>query len=353
MEGKDGDGAPCINRRTALALMAGTAIGIGSATSVNAQNSGASTLASSIHTELRELAPGVFAYLQREPLGQSNVFISNCGVVGGNDSLLIVDTTAAPIHAKNFISAIRQRTQKRFGHVVITHPHLDHYAGVQFFERAEVLGQDRCREMMAREIAQLTPPTWAQRENWSDGTIPYRPRLPSATYADRFTFYDYGDREIRLIYVGPAHTVGDTIVLLPGQKILFAGDIAFFGVTPANGSGYVAGWIKACDAILAMDVDTIVPGHGPVGSKAQLIEMRDYLVLLQREAKKRFDAGLSAGRAAADIDLGKYATWTDSDRIAQNVARLYSEFNGTITPETDRQAARVAQADYNAAKAGR
>jgi hypothetical protein len=99
-----------------------------------------------------------------------------------------------------------------------------------------------------------------------------------------------------------------------------------------------------------MDVQTIVPGHGPVGGKAELADMRDYLILIQREARKRFDSGMTAGRAAADIDLGKYKTWTDPERIANNVARLYSEFNGTITPDLDRDAVTKARDEYYALK---
>ena len=57
-----------------------------------------------------------------------------------------------------------------------------------------------------------------------------------------------------------------TLVYLPKQKTLFTGDIGVFGLTPLNGSGHVAGLIETCDRILAMDVGTIVPRHGPVGN---------------------------------------------------------------------------------------
>jgi cyclase len=96
-----------------------------------------------------------------------------------------------------------------------------------------------------------------------------------------------------------------------------------------------------------------VPGHGPVGGKAQLAEMRGYLELLWREGRKKFDAGNSAGRAAAEINLGPYASWTDADRIAANLARLYSEFRGTLGSPTERDSVRQAVAEYNQIKGGR
>jgi len=109
-----------------------------------------------------------------------------------------------------------------------------------------------------------------------------------------------------------------------------------------------------CDAILANEkVTTIVPGHGPVGGKAELQDMRGYLSLLLSEARRKRSAGISPGRAAAEMDLGKYAAWTDSDRIATNMARVYAELSGTLGVDMDREAARKAVAEFQQLKAAR
>ncbi len=78
--------------------------------------------------------------------------------------------------------------------------------------------------------------------------------------------------------------------------------------------------------------------------------MRGYLALLLKEGRRSFDAGISAGRAAAELDLGRYATWTDPDRIANNMARLYSEFRGTIGVDMDRELTRQAVTEYGQLK---
>src|SRR6185312_12625423 len=101
------------------------------------------------------------------------------------------------------------------------------------------------------------------------------------------------------------------------------------------------------------NIQTIVPGHGPIGGKAQLEETKGYLELVMREGRKARGKGISAGRAAAELDLGKYAAWTDADRIAPNMARLYSELNGTIGSDQDRGAAGAAMAEYNRLKGKR
>jgi hypothetical protein len=75
-----------------------------------------------------------------------------------------------------------------------------------------------------------------------------------------------------------------------------------------------------------MDVDVIVPGHGPIGGKKELAEMGQYLELFKREARKRFDAGLRPGQAAAQISLGKFDNWIGArDRPVMNTVRLYHE----------------------------
>jgi cyclase len=113
----------------------------------------------------------------------------------------------------------------------------------------------------------------------------------------------------------------------------------------------VQDWIKVCDATLQdPQVDVIVPGHGPVGGKQDLTEMRDYLALVLGAARKGLAAGIGAGRAAAELDLGKYATWTDPDRVVNNMARVYAELRGTIGSSGDREATREAVTEYNQLK---
>ena len=99
-----------------------------------------------------------------------------------------------------------------------------------------------------------------------------------------------------------------------------------------------------------MDVETIVPGHGPIGGKKELAEMGEYARLLMREAKTRFDAGMSPGQAAAEIRLGKFDNWIGPQQIVMNVVRLYHHFNGTVVPDVDREGMLKATLEYNAIK---
>jgi hypothetical protein len=75
-----------------------------------------------------------------------------------------------------------------------------------------------------------------------------------------------------------------------------------------------------------MDVETVVPGHGPITDQAGVIAVKEYLAYVRDEAKARYDAGMGPLEAAKDIALDAYGAWLDSERIAVNVATLYREF---------------------------
>ena len=106
------------------------------------------------------------------------------------------------------------------------------------------------------------------------------------------------------------------------------GDILFIEGTPVMWQGPVANWIKACRLIEDMDVESIVPGHGPITDKKGVMAVRHYLEYVHDQARLRYNAGMSAFDAAKDIELSEYSSWSDPERIAVNVDSLYREFSG-------------------------
>src|SRR5262249_33214979 len=97
---------------------------------------------------------------------------------------------------------------------------------------------------------------------------------------------------------------------------------------PLVWAGPVANWIKACDLMLGFDIETVVPGHGPITDKAGIRAVKGYFEYVLAESRKRFDAGMDAETAARDIALDRYADWLDPERIVVNVAACYRDFRG-------------------------
>ena len=113
--------------------------------------------------------------------------------------------------------------------------------------------------------------------------------------------------------------------------MVYTGDILFNQGTPIAWAGPVSNWVRACDRILAMDVDVVVPGHGPIADKQAVRDMRGYLQFVIDEARKRYDKGMNARDAAFDIPLGRYADWADAERIVVTVWNLFREFKDEHT----------------------
>src|SRR5262245_15959634 len=280
-----------------------------------------------------EVGARVFAYVQAsgiDPTGDTGV--ANSGLIVGAAGAVAVDALMVPSMTRKLVAAIKKTTKKPIARLVNTHHHLDHTGGNRFFAGATIVSSAKCREALAPGFPPV-PLLQTFMPRFATEFPKLKVVLPTVTFEDRMVLHD-GDREIQLWHPGTAaHTVGDAVVFLSKERVLFAGDLAFHYVTPLAFQGHVGNWIKAADQLLRYDAEVIVPGHGPIGTKRNLLEMRNYLALVRREAKRRFDAGMPADAAARDIKLGVYASWREAERILPNIARCYQEFrNETHIP---------------------
>ena len=286
---------------------------------------------------LHDLGNGCWAWLQ--PDGSWGW--SNAGLIRDGDASLLVDTLFDLKLTREMLDAMKSVTERApISTLVNTHANGDHCWGNELVVGAEIIASEAC----ARELGELDPSQLAAMSESETlgaagdffrrifGAFDFKGITitpPTRTFCGELTLH-VGSREVRLIEVGPAHTRGDVLVHVPSERTVFTGDILFIGGTPIVWAGPIANWIAACDRMLGMDLETIVPGHGPITDKQGVRDVRRYLQYVQDEARARFEAGMSVEEAAHDIALGEFSSWTDRERIAVNVQTAYRDLGADL-----------------------
>lgn len=287
---------------------------------------------------LHDIGNGVFVYL----LPDGGMGLSNAGLLVDGDRSVLVDTLIDLPLTREMLSAMRRATPAAdaIDVLVNTHANLDHTFGNQLVAGAEIVSSAACAE----EMIVQNPTSLERVRRWKTLGLRDTPGQrnmtrfdfddivitpPTRTFAGKKMAIPLGDRVIDVIHVGPAHTKGDVIVYSASDGVVFTGDILFIGVHPVIWEGPWSGWIDACELILSLDVDVVVPGHGPLTDKAGVREMLGWIVYLRDEAKTRYDEGLSVEETARDLPIyPPISDWIERERIVSNVNLLFHEFGG-------------------------
>jgi len=220
----------------------------------------------------------------------------NIGLSVGKSGTYVIDDQYAPLTDK-ILAAIRAITTDPVRFVVNTHWHGDHTGGNESMGKAGalVVAHENVRKRMSAEqfiaaFGQKTPPS-------PEGA------LPVVTFTDAVTFHWNGD-EIRVFHVPPAHTDGDSVVHFVKADVVHMGDLFFNGGYPfvdVSTGGRVDGVIAAADRVLAGigEKTRLIPGHGPLATKADLQAYRDMLKTLRERIAKLKAEGKTRDQAIA------------------------------------------------------
>ncbi|QXE92962.1 MBL fold metallo-hydrolase [Geomonas subterranea] len=241
-------------------------------------------LAQAACAELTKLAGNVYSYVGSKDASPGHSFAANAGIVIGKDGVLVIDTLISAKEGERFLADIRKVTGKPIRYVVNTHTHLDHALGNCVFAKlgATVISHEADRNYLAANGAGLLQRA-ASYGLTSEDMAGTEIAVPTLAFTNEMLL-DLGGEEVRLIRTAPSHTAGSLVVLLPAEKILFAGDILFTDFHPFLADGDFSGWIRSIDALLAMDVEKVVPGHGPLSGKKDLRDMKEYIQLFDKKA---------------------------------------------------------------------
>lgn len=296
---------------------------------------------------VRDFGNGCLTYLQDCNQG-SGWGWSNSGLIYDSGEAVLIDTLRDEHLTQIMLSAYQDATglaKRDIGTLVNTHADGDHTYGNRLMEHARILATPECKEKMLRRPPEVFQAILDNRPQGMVGDFIFelygppfdfvglKPKLPTELVENSLSL-TVGTKQVELLKLGPAHTEGDMIVVVPSERTVFTGDLIFYTNTPIIWSGPVSNWIAAIEYILTLDIETVVPGHGPVTDKSGIRKTREYLVYIEEQARKRYDAGMSVLDAVQDIALGEFEEWGSSERIVVNLNRLYAEFSGAA-PITD------------------
>ena len=261
---------------------------------------------------------------------------------------MVIDTQSDLPHARRMIELFGKVWPGMPKRVVNTHEDGDHVWGNQLFEGAEIIAHRTVKELMPkvadpRETQQLLKAAGQLPSRWlleavHPGALAIARQLqedydfdgielvlPTTVFEERQVL-DLDGTEVHLLYVGPCHQTGDTIVHVPKESVVFAGDVIFRECTPMGWNGSYEKWLRILDLIIWLDPEVIVPGHGPVCGIEGAMEMKAYLEYVREESNRCFGQGMSALDASKKIEFGPYAGWRSPARRYMNVERAYREF---------------------------
>jgi len=258
--------------------------------------------------------------------------VPNVGIVVGEEAVLVVDTGMGLANGRRVLERARELAGGRPILLTLTHFHPEHGFGAQAFEGQAVLVYNQIqKEELDEKFAEFVEMFSGFAPAIADILADVRLVAPRITYDDAADI-DLGGRTVQLRYFGPAHTRGDQVVFLPGERILFAGDLVenrFFPILPdADAHGSL--WIDLLERLERLEPSTVVPGHGGVGDAGLIREVRDYLVHVRARVGELREAGRGQEEIEATLEpeiRSGYASWDNSIWIKFAIDNFHAELD--------------------------
>lgn len=301
---------------------------------------------------LYRLSRGCYAWMvPNGSWGETNIGLIDC-----NGSSVLIDTCWDLHFTREMLAGVADIVQRSpIGMVINTHADGDHCWGNQLFADKPIIATHACLQQMHH----LKPAAVTALKTGCSVLrhVPFGSVGALGRYMGQM-FRPYDFRGVRItdpnhgfsgeypvnvkgvdvvvMEVGPGHTDGDAMVYVPDQGVVYAGDIAFVGVTPVMWSGPLDNLLAALRKLLALKADVIVPGHGPLARARDIDNILLYWEVIQEGLYRRFQRDMTPLEAARDVLLGPmfqasiFARWSAPERIVTNAFTLYRHWGARL-----------------------
>ena len=317
----------------------------------------------------QELAPGVWGAVREDPFELPQE--GNALFVVTSEGVVLFDAGGSPAMGEAIVAKVRAETSEPISHVIISHWHGDHMRGLQAiraaFPRAQIIAHPHSRDMIV-----ATRERWLKRREimvdnirkgvgaalaksqdlsgralipaeqaWLEKGIAITDQLdgenkrtdyviPNVTIAENMTLF-LGNREIRLLHPGNAHTAGDLMLWLPKERILATGDIVTAPI-PLMPSPYTRDYVRVLASIRAMDFSTLLPGHGLVQHDATFVDLlSETFETVNAQMDSLVTEGMSHDEAVQKIVFSRVEPrFTHADPY---LANRFADYVGSALPD--------------------
>jgi cyclase len=264
------------------------------------------------------------------PHSFTEIYLAGCNpsFVETSDGYVMIDSPQQPIDAVRWRERMEEKAPIRY--LINTEPHLDHISGNAYFPKVEVIGQTKLQECFDRYLWQAY--SFEERRDLLKQTDPDSVFLyghpdyplsnpPKRTFEDKLTLH-VGNHSFEVVHM-PGHTAPQTSVVVPEEGVVFTGDNVFHRCRSWLQECDPWEWLAALDTIAALDVETIVPGHGEPCTKAYLKEQAQIIENWVGFVERHVERGKTPDEILAEpIEVEKQDPYPIGQRLFMHNERL-------------------------------
>lgn len=283
--------------------------------------------------QLKQLDANVFAYTaEGDP---------NSGVIIHNSGITIIEAQATPFLARGLLSAVRKITDKPIKHVILTHYHAVRTLGASAYRAEQIICSSATLALIHERGLQDWKSELQRFPRLFEGHEEIRGlSFPTLSFDQRLQFCP-GNISFECIQIGKGHTEGDSVIWIPEQEILFAGDLVEDHATPYCGDGFFKEWPKTLEKLLNLNASILVPGRGDaiIGKenvRKTIEQTAAFINTLFSRTKEAANMGKSLNATYKDIMVAlspDYGDWAIFEHCMPfNVVRAWEEVHGQERP---------------------